>query len=237
MKHKKEIVTKKESVLMAAAPGRGFEEPTEKEDLLIPRAKLLQALSPEVVESPKDFQPGLIINSLTKEVLPEEIVPIFKFTNWIRFNPRKKDDPNFDPAFDPGAIIWRSSDPLDSKVIKESEFGPNGERPIATKFMNFFCLFPGHPIPVILSFSSTSFKAGKKLITLAKFAGGDMFSRKYKLIAKHVKNDMGAYYVLDVDPAGMTDESYYKAAESLYSQFKEKAKDIQVHEEIQETEE
>jgi len=234
VKNSKEVVKKAQSaVAVSQVPGRGFEEPTEKEDMLIPRAKLLQALSPEVVENAKEFQPGMIINSLTKETLPEEFIPIFKFTNWIRFNPRKKDDANFDPAFDGGAVIWRSVDPLDPKVVEQGAFGTNGEKPVATKFMNFFCLFPGHSMPVILSFSSTSFKAGKKLISLAKFAGGDMFSRKYKLSVNHVKNDMGAYFVLEVNPAGMADEQCYKTAEAWYTQFKEKAKDIQVHEEGQ----
>ncbi len=58
-----------------------------------------------------------------------------------------------------------------------------------------------------------------------------MFSRKYKLSSKHVKNDMGAYYVLDVAQVGATIEQDYKVAETWYMQFKEKAKDIRVHEE------
>jgi len=217
--------------------GRGFEEPTKKEDFIIPRASLLQSKSPEVEESIEKgdgkYKPGMVINSLSKEVLPGEFVPVFKFTNWIRFNPRKKEDPNFDPAFDAGEIIWRSTDPNDPRVIEESQFGPNGEKPKATKFMNFFCIFPEHQGPVIVSFSKTSFKAGKKLISLALRAGGDMFSQKYRLGTKKEEKDSNTYFVLTVEPAGQPDEQSYKIAEILYEHFATKAKDLKVHEEGQ----
>ena len=47
----KDLAAKAQGALAGTgAPRRGFEEPTQQEDLVIPRAKLLQALSPEVVE-------------------------------------------------------------------------------------------------------------------------------------------------------------------------------------------
>ncbi|WP_348260365.1 hypothetical protein, partial [Salmonella enterica] len=68
---------------------RGFESGITQEDLIIPRAKLIQALSPEITEG-LGVRPGDIINSLTKEVLPDEFIPVFMFKNFIRFNPRSK---------------------------------------------------------------------------------------------------------------------------------------------------
>lgn len=228
-----DIQKKEETNIAKALARRGFEEETQKEDLIIPRAKLLQALSPEVVERPKDYQPGMIINSLTKTILPSEFIPIFKFTNWIRFNPRNPKDPAFNNQFEPGAIIWRSNDPYDMKVISEGAFGANGERPLASKFINFFSYFPGLPMPIIVSFANTSFKAGKQLISLAKFSGGDMFSRKYKLNSKQSKNALGTFFVLNVEPGEAVSGDDYKHAESLWEEFHQK--DIQVHEESEET--
>jgi len=221
-----------------AAPGqvrRGFEEGTAKEDLIIPRAKLLQALSPEVVDgvkSPdgKDLKIGMIINSLTKDVLPTEFIPVFKFTNWIRFNPRNDKDMNFNPAFEPGAIIWRSNDPADPKVQAEGAFGPNGEPPLATKFINFFAYFPGMAMPIIVGFSKTSYKAGRQLLSLAKFTSGDMFSKKYKLGSKVVKGEF-TYNVFTVDPSGVPAEAEFKFAEVLWNEYASKVEDIQVHDE------
>ena len=229
---KKKDLTVKEPAMMTA-PGavrRGFEEPVAREDLLIPRAKLLQALSPEIVEGAEGLKVGMIVNSITKEPMPEEFIPVFKFTNWVRFNPRDSKAPNYDSAFEPGAVIWRSDDPLDPKVQEEGQFGPNGERPIATKFLNFFAYFPGSEMPVIISFSNTSYKAGKQLLSLCQFTQGDMFSRKYRLGSKLTKNDIGSFYVLTVEPAGKVSETEFRTSEGLWTTFSSKAKDLKVHE-------
>lgn len=211
---------------------KGFEEETSREDIIIPRAKLLQALSPEVIENAKQFQPGLIINSLTKEILPIEFIPVFKSTNWVRFNPRKKDAPGYDPAYGPGDIIWRSNDPLDPKVQAEGSFGANGEAPLATKFINFFCYFSGVNMPLILSFSKTSLKAGRRLLSLAQFSCKDMFATKYKLSAKQEVGDAGTYFVLAVDPVGAVSEEELAAGAWLWEQYHTKT--IQVHDEAPE---
>ena len=81
--------------------------------------------------------------------MPQEFVPIFAFKNFIRFNPRSKDDPNFNPNFEPGSVIWKSSDPLDPKVQQETKFGANGEKPLALTFLNFFSYFPGVSMPTV----------------------------------------------------------------------------------------
>lgn len=231
-KNETAMEVKKNSAIAINNTRKGFEENTPREDLIIPRAKLLQALSPEVIEDSDKFKPGMIINSLTKEILPEEFVPIFKFTNWIRFNPRSTKDPAHDPAYGAGDIIWRSSDPLDPRVIEEAKFGPNGENPLATKFINFFAYFPGVDMPVIISFSKTSLKAGRRLLSLAQFSQKDMFAMKYKLSAKQEVGDAGQYYVLNVEPIEHANENEYDTASNLWGQFH--AKPIQMHEEIPE---
>ena len=153
-----------------AVPGRGFDLRMEKDDLLIPRAQLLQALSPEVVEQKFDgARPGLIINSLTYDLVPSRVIPIFCFKTYVRFNPRSRSEAGFDPTIEPGAMIWRSTDPDDPKVQEQTGFGPNGELPLATSFLNFFSYFPGIPMPLILSFAKTSYKTGKQLLSLARF--------------------------------------------------------------------
>ena len=233
-------VKKPGSLIVGGGNRKGLEEPSQQEDFIIPRAKLLQALSPEVVEHPDKFKPGMIINSLTLEVLPETFIPVFKFTNWIRFNPRNAKDQNYDPAYGPGDIIWRSKDPLDPRVIAESKFGEDGSNPLATKFLNFFAMFPGVDMPVIISFSKTSFKAGKRLLTLAQFATKDgqaidLFGRKYRLGVKQEVNDAKQmYFVLTVDPGDFVPAEELDGLAALWERFH--AKPIQVHEEAAEEE-
>jgi len=217
------------SLMQADKEQRGFESGVDQQDLIIPRAKLIQALSPEMQEGLPGIKVGAIINSLTKEALPEEFIPIFSFKNYIRFNPRSKDDPNFDSDFEPGAIIWRSADPSDRQVLEQTKFGPNGEKPVATTFLNFFSYFPGVPMPVIVSFAKTSYRTGKQLLSLGRFCGGDMFSRKYRLTSQMESNNIGTYAVLRVTPGGDSAPEEFAVCERLWKDFAAKAKDIQVH--------
>lgn len=224
-----EIEKKQETALAATQPiRRGFEEDTDPDDLIIPRAKLLQALSPEVDEDPARFQQGMIINSLTKSEFPMDeekritIIPVLKRTHWIRFNPRDKKSKDFDPQFEAGDIIWRSDNPLDPRVQAEGKFSTDGTPPKATKFIEFLAYVPGTTIPVLVSFSKTSFKAGKELLSLTQFADADMFAFKYYLKSKKETGDNGVYYVLKVQPAGKVDEKDFKIAEDMWKRFHKK---------------
>jgi len=221
--------TESNSLAKTNQPQRGFEGGIDQEDLIIPRAKLIQALSPELTEGLEGVKVGSIVNSLTKEVLPQEFVPVFTFKTFIRFNPRKKDDPHFNASFEPGAVIWKSADPDDPRVIEETKFGPNGEKPPATTFLNFFSYFPGCVMPIIVSFSKTGYKTGKQLLSLAKFCGGDMFSRKYRLTSAMETNDIGTYAVFKITPLGAVMPDEYKISEQLWNDFSAKIQDIRVH--------
>ena len=224
-----DIIKSQNAGLAVASNQRGFEAPGfTQEDLIMPRAKLLQALSPEIQDGGEGLSQGNIINSITQEKLPEEFIPIFAFKNYARFNPRKKEDPNFNSEFAPGELIWKSSDPEDFRVQAETVFGPNGETPLAVTFLNFFSYFPGANTPLVVSFSKTSYKAGKQLLSMAKWAGGDMFSRKYKLTTHKESNDSGTYFVLRVAVLGENTE-HSATCEKLWTDFSFKAQNIQVH--------
>lgn len=219
-------IVKKESTEVATqSQGRGFEEPIDRSDILIPRAKKIEAMSPEAEEG---IPQGSIINSITKEILPENFIPVFFFKNWIRFNPRDKSKPGFDQSFGPGDIIYRTNDASDER-LKSDGVWQGDTAPLATAFLNFFSIFEGVEVPIIVSFCNTNYKSGKTLLSLARFAGGDMFARKYKLTAKSKQNDLGKFFVLNVAMAGKPTDEEYKLAERYYNDFR--GKDIQVHEE------
>lgn len=209
--------------------GRGFESGYKADDLIIPRAKLIQALSPEITEGVPGAKPGAILNSLTKEILPSFFIPFLFFKNYMKFNPRQKEDPSFDQNLAPGAEIWRSSNPNDPRVIAEAGFGPNGEKPTAITFLNFVSYFPGIEMPVIIGFSKTSFKAGKELLSLARFSNGDMFARKYKLESRMEKNDISTFAVYKVTPAGKSSDEEFAICENYWKMFSGKFEQIKVH--------
>lgn len=215
---------------MFAKDRKGFEEPINPGEITIPRVKLLQGLSPEVQENPKQFYAGLLISSITKETLTETFIPIKRMPNtWVRFNPRDTKAAGFVPDVKPGAVVWKSNDPKDPRVIEDTKFGPNGEAPVATAFLNFLCYFEGFTLPLLLSFGRTSYQAGKDFLTMAFGFGGDMFSRKYKLVSKQVTNDKGTFNVLNITPAGKVSEDELAIGQALYDAFG--GAELKVHEE------
>lgn len=226
--------TKSALPAVQASIPRGLEAADDPDDIIIPRARLLQPGSPEVSatlpgQAPKNWA-GQVIDSLTKEVLPMEFIPIIMKKEWIRFNPALKEDPTFNKDFEPGAIIWRSSDPDDPRVQKEGKFGPMGERPMATAFLNFLCLFPGHSTPAILGFKGSSYAAGKLLYNLILRSKKDAFSSKYRITLKQAQGpNSSTYYIMEVELVGPATPEEFKVCEELWQQFH--AKQIRIDDE------
>lgn len=204
-------------------PLRGFEEPTDTKDLILPRAQLIQKTADILNEGIDGVKPGIVINSLTHDVLPLQFIPIFKYTEYIKFNPRNIDDPAFDKTVSPGALVWKFTDPHDPRVA-ECEFGNNGEKPSAQKVINFLAYFVGHSMPIVLSFAKTSFKGGKKLISLAQMLANqktpDMFCQKYNLLIKLAESNGNKYFILDVGYAGLASAEEHSFAEQWYTSFR-----------------
>lgn len=224
----KDMKLKKETPITTRPAARGFEEQTEKEDLILPRATLLQALSPLVTDGVEGCRPGVIINNVTQETLPEVFVPIFKWTEYIKFNPRDSKADEFDPAFEPGALIWKTTTPT-AEQLTECKFGEAGEKPAALKTMNFLCYFIGVDMPIVLSFAKTSFKAGKLLLSLAQFSGGDMFNQKYALKSKQVEKSGTKYFIYEVRKLSKANREEFVIAEAWYENFR--GKEIKTHDE------
>lgn len=213
----------------------GFEGGVDIHQITIPRVRLLQALSPEVKNDPKAFQPGMIINSITKEVLPKTFIPLVKMpTSWVRFNARDRKSPAFEPEFEAGAMMWKSDDPKDPRVIEQAKWGPNNEPPLATEFMNFLCYFEGFTLPAVLSFSKTSYTAGKEFFTMAFGFGGAMYSRKYELSSVLQSRGDMSWYAYSTRAAGKCSEDELAIGHTLMTSFGAAVRNLRVHEEAQE---
>jgi hypothetical protein len=132
-----------------------------------------------------------------------------KFIKWI-------------PRSEGGGVEYQTTDPKDKRVIEDTKWGPNGEKPTCTKYLNFLVLLEGETLPIILSFAMTSFQAGRKLYTMCKMAGGDIWEKKYKLSALSKTNQMGTFFVFEVAEAGSTDDREKAIAEQLYNSFAER---------------
>ena len=228
-----DIVKTEEHALALTRP-KGLEERSLKEDLIIPRAKLFHGLPSERDEFPNG-QPGQVLNSITQEVLPATFVPFMKFYQWIRWNPRNTKDPNFNPEFGPGDAVWKSFNPYDERVQREGAFGPNGEAPLATKYISFIVKFDGVDMPVVLGFSKTSIRAGKQLLTTLEYLKCPIWHRKFKLGTRKEQGDAGSYYVYTIAPEGESDADSRETCGAWYEGFKAKAQDLKIHDEAAES--
>lgn len=207
---KKDIVKKEETSTAVAEPikaARGFGD-EDTAELLLPRIELLQAMSPAVANG--QGKAGELVNQITKTALTTNIfVPIAMHRKFIKWIPRDEG----------GGIEYQTTDPKDPRVIKDTAWGPSGEKPKCTKYLNFLVLLEGDTLPIILSFAMTSFQTGRKLYTMCKMAGGDIWERKYKLSSIDKPYQNSKYYVFEVAEAGKSEERELKIAESLYESF------------------
>jgi hypothetical protein len=201
--------------------GEGKEHLT-KDDIAIPRLALAQGLTPQVAEQKEGFGIGVLFNSMTEKIYGKELefcILRADRPRFIQFRSREEG----------GGIVDMNVPPDDPRV----RFGPNGEKPVATKFYDFLVMLL--PLTdeasimdniVALSFKSTGLKTAKRLNSLYSFRQGSIFEGKYKLTTGIEKNTKGVYAVYKVDNAGWLDQATYPVAERLFNQLKNKAVNI-----------
>ena len=218
MTEPKKAVAKKTTQAVAKTTGspRGFENEDAK-DLLLPRIELLQGLSPAVQEG--KGKAGDVVNQISKGALPTNIfLPVAMHRKYIKWIPRDQG----------GGVEYQTTNPNDARVIADTKWGQHGEKPTCTAYMNFLVLLEGSTLPIVLSFSMTNYQEGRKLYTMCKMAGCDMWLKKYRLGTKAKTNNMGTWHVFDVSEAGDTDPKDAKIAESLFETFSNKDLNFEV---------
>lgn len=209
-----------ESKLMAERPDfmgdkeRG-QEGVGIEDITIPRIDVIQSLSPQRKKNDPSYikgaEEGALFNNVTGELYGESVVfvPVF---------------------FKKEYIIWKDvklgggfNGSFNTENEARIEFGQRGFKEsdyeiVATN--NHFGLIlhdSGEMEQVLISMAKSKNKVSRKWNTLIKMAGGDRFSRAYRLSAVSDSNAAGQdYFNFGVDPLGFVDEATFKHAEKMY---------------------
>ena len=200
----------------------GFED-EDAGDMIIPRVKMIQTLSPE--RKDKVANEGDIINSLTKERLNEKVfIPVFKFNNNIEWRDRSEGGGIKCIARD-GRIGEKSDGTtLMCASCRRCEFDNTKQGkealPKCTKYINFFGFFAGERMPIILSFAKTNYNEGKKLYSLAKVTMQNMWNYGYTLKEKLMAKAGNEWYVIIATPAGASDEADRAFALEMYKSFR-----------------
>ena len=192
------------------------------EDMLIPRVTLMQALSPSVVEG--QHRPGVLINSLSKEVIAEidasvAIIPIFHYLEWLKWGDRDLNEGILDRSLDPDGALATSCARGD-KIQRGGK-----EVMVVTECHNFICLMPDISLtaPIMIGCSRSNHKKGKQLLTLSKYRGKyDLFAGRYMLSSADEKNKKNQIYkVFDFQNAGWASSDEHELCAKLYPGIKE----------------
>lgn len=208
---------------LATQPGvpMGFED--DSDDMIIPRVKIVQTLSPE--RKDKKAEEGDIINSLTLERLNGKVfVPVFKFNNNIDWKDRA-DGGGIQCIARDGKVGEKSTgETMLCASCRRCEFDNTKQgkeaAPKCTKYINFFGFFQGERTPIILSFSKTSFNEGKKMYSLAKVTMQNMWNFGYTLQEKIMSKGGNEWYIITAQPAGNTSDEDREFGLSLYKTFR-----------------
>lgn len=220
----KELTSAEQNALAATAQETpmGFED-EEASDFSIPRVKVIQTLSPE--RKDKIAEEGDIINSLTKDKLNGKVfVPVFKFNNNVLWKDRSEGGGINCIARDGKVGVESDGTTKMCVACKRCEFdnSKTGKDAIPTcvKYINFFGFFAGERIPIILSFSKTSYNEGKKLYSLAKVTLQNMWNYGYTISAKLMAKGNNEWYIPVTTPAGATSEEDREFALGLYKAYR-----------------
>lgn len=186
----------------------------DQSDFIIPRAKIVQAMSREATEN--DVRPGSMVNTATGEVLasPGEV---FRVQVVIVSTGQVYLEDNGLKCYSPDRITG-IGDPGGSCVTCPlSKWGPNNTPPLCMQTYNYLSRFVDSEeesdIPISLSLSKSSAKTAKKINTRLRFLrdGVNIWDVALKLKTVKQTNDKGTFFVLDmvgIEQLGEDDASF-----------------------------
>lgn len=227
-KEEKQVAVRKPS-LPAKRDNSGAKlglEDLDADDLIIPYMKIMQPTSPEVLDRKHEAQMGDLVNSLSSYLYPEEVyfVPIKALKRRILYY--KRDDKE-NSGIECGSRNFKTPD-SGKKYAKmcamcpKAQFKANGDAPECNILLSFISKVLGLPegdegnALVAITFTKTSFKAGKILASLAQSAKGNLFNNIYKLTTQDKENDKGVFAILKVSPYGQVPDEDVPELYNMY---------------------
>jgi hypothetical protein len=225
-------------------------ENISKDDIEIPRLKLMQGLSPELQEF-DGLKAGFFFHPAAEFIFdgPFRAVPVFMDKRYILWRPRDAgggilaradDGVHWSPAQGSFTVQLDKKDGGDSvtwtmaKTVQESGLNnwgtlnptdPNSP-PAATEMYNYLLAFPDEPdlMPAVLSFQRSSIKVGRRFNTKLKTVRAPIFGTIWEFRAAEDSNNRGqSFFNIDVRSAGLiTDSNLYQQYRSMYETFSQR---------------
>lgn len=218
---------------------RGFDN-FDMKDMILPRLRLLQNTSKAVSDGAGklgDFQ-----DSLTEEVLGNkvEMVLLGMKNGAVYFKQGegmvcKSDD----------GIVNKGGVRCDACPFGEywAKFHDDGTPPGCSGTKDFIGIvrptLKAAPYPMVVSFMKTSYGIGKRIASMARLTGRDMFARSYSIGSEKTENKKGKFAKFDPKPGTDLDPEEFATAERWYYLLVDPKtkKEFQVHEDTDVVEE
>lgn len=191
-------------------------------DVIIPRIKVINALSPERIDGVA--QEGQLLNSLTQEdVTGQLFVPIKQYYSCIHWNPERDAEVRILCRSDDGRVGINDLGTLSCAQCGKCEFDntKTGKeaQPTCTRYLNFLGFFSGSPMPIVLSFARTNYNEGRKMLSIAKSMRSAIWNFSYKLESRLVARDRNKWYIIAANMAGPTSDEDKAMAQALFNAY------------------
>lgn len=218
---KKELATQQTTDLATQGTPMGFDEDSGQ-DLIVPRIKVINALSPERVDGIANE--GDLLNSLTQEsLIGKRFIPFRQYYSNIHWNPERDADMRIFCRSHDGRIGHSEAGAVscancglnkfdNSKTGKEAQ-------PQCTQYLNFLGFIEGSPMPIVLSFARTNYAEGRKLLSMAKSMRQSLWNFAYELGVKLVSKDRNKWYIIVTKMAGETTPEERAIAAELFTAY------------------
>ena len=198
---------------MGNKTSRGNEQ-VGTDDLVFPRLEVVQALSPCLKKSDPTYiegsEQGMLFNNLTRELYGDEVLvmPIYFRKEYLIWVVRQKSD---------GSGGFRGSyATAELAAAKITELDEDNLQIVDTAQQ--FCLLVGNgrTEEIVISMAKSKLKVSRRWNSLIRLAGGDRWSRVYKLGAVEEVGKKGTFWNYTVEVAGFPTKPMYDIAAAKY---------------------
>lgn len=207
--------------------GRGSEG-VSTNDLSLPRLSIIQDLSPQRKKDKDAYIPGaeegMIFNTASNALYdgPLIIVPCFFRSEFVAWKDRNQGGGfGVACATEQEAEEWiaKQDDPAAWDVSYTHQHFALLVHPDSTEERP-------HIEDVVISMSRSQLKPSRKLNTMIQQAGGDRFSRAYKLTVVGDRGPKGEFFNWKFDSLGFVPKYVYDRAEAVYEAVKAGTRDV-----------
>ncbi len=220
--------TSESAVVKPAKAQRGMED-FDNADLIVPRALLMQPGSPQVQDDDIECAVCDVLNNITNANYGTEvtIIPIIFRKKRIKWLPMDDGGGMECASMASGRGRFPDTGECFSSTCKSCEFakwGPDNTPPLCDEIFEFLAMVVDEGLNadnvmqniLAFGFTRTSAAAGIRIGNLARFAGGDLFSRQYVLTTEKKKEGKFTWAEFRAEAGGSSPDELYKLAEYVY---------------------